>query len=147
LFHDKYKADILFTSPVSGKVHTINRGERRRILEVVIESDGKNEFLEFSKGNPESMSKDEIIKNILASGVWPFIRQRPYGIVANPVDIPKSIYISGFDSAPLAPDYDYILQNQIEIFQKGINVLAKFSNPNIYSRNRIVLSLEHMQTK
>ncbi len=132
LFHDKYKADILFTSPVSGKIHTINRGERRRILEVVIESDGKNEFLEFSKGSPESMSKEEIIKNILVSGVWPFIRQRPYGIVANPVDIPKSIYISGFDSAPLAPDYDFILQNQIEIFQKGLNILAKLTDGKVH---------------
>ncbi len=132
LFHDKYKADIFFTSPVSGTIQSINRGERRRILEVVVEPDGKNNYLEFSKGNPTDMPKDEIIKNILISGAWPFIRQRPYGIVANPVDSPKAIYISGFDSAPLAPDYDFILQNQIEAFQKGVNVLAKLTEGGVH---------------
>ena len=132
LFHDKYKADIFYTSPVSGKIQSINRGERRRILEVVVESDGANEYVEFSKGNHSSLSKDEIIKNMLVSGVWPLIRQRPYGIVANPADNPKAIYISGFDSAPLAPDYDFILQNQIDAFQKGINILTKLTEGKVH---------------
>jgi Na+-transporting NADH:ubiquinone oxidoreductase subunit A len=132
LFHDKYKPEVLFTSPVSGKVSAINRGERRRILEVVVEPDGKQEKITFKSGNPESMSKEDITENLKKSGCWPFIRQRPYGIIANPMDTPMSVYVSGFDSAPLAPDYDYVLQNQIEDFQTGIDVLGKLTSGKVH---------------
>ncbi len=132
LFHDKYNVDILYTSPVSGKVKAINRGERRRILEIVVEIDNNNIFEEFKKGEPSKMSKDEIISNILKSGAWPFVRQRPYGIVANPNDLPISIHISGFDSAPLAPDMDFILQNQVEDFQAGVNALRKLTEGKVH---------------
>lgn len=132
LFHNKYKENVLFTSPVSGIVSAINRGERRRILEVVVESDKKQVFESFSSGDTSSMSRQQIKDNLLKSGLWPFIRQRPYGIVANPADTPKSIHISGFDSAPLAPDMDFILQNQISEFQKGIDVLAKLTDGKVF---------------
>ncbi|MCF8370778.1 MAG: Na(+)-translocating NADH-quinone reductase subunit A [Bacteroidales bacterium] len=132
LFHDKYKENVLFTSPVSGKVSAINRGERRRILEIVVEADGKQEFEAFTHGDAGTMSREQIKDNLLKSGLWPFIRQRPYGIVANPADVPKSIHISGFDSAPLAPDMDFILQNQMSEFQKGIDALAKLTDGKVH---------------
>lgn len=132
LFHDKYNEDTFFTSPVSGKIHSINRGERRRILEVVIEPDGKQEYEDFGAADPLSLSSEQIKEKLLKSGIWPFIRQRPYGIIANPTDSPKSIYISGFDSAPLGPDMDFILQNKLAEFQKGIDALAKLTDGKIY---------------
>ncbi len=133
LFHDKYKADILFTSPVSGKVSAINRGERRRLLEIVIEPDGKQEFIDFGGGDDiNNLSAAQVKEKLLKSGVWPFIRQRPYGVIANPDDTPKSIHISGFDTAPLAPDMDFILQNQINEFQKGIDCLTRLTEGKIF---------------
>ncbi len=132
LFHDKYLPEVFFTSPVSGKVTAINRGERRRILEVVVEPDGKQEVVSFKSGNPGSLSKEDITENLLVSGCWPFIKQRPYGIMANPKDTPMSIYVSGFDTAPLAPDYDFILQNQLEDFQTGIDALSKLTDGKVY---------------
>ncbi len=127
LFFDKYRPEILFTSPVSGKVAEVNRGERRKILEVIIDADGKQEFEAFKKADPESLQPEEIKENILKSGLWPSIMQRPYAIIANPADSPKAIYVSCFDSAPLAPDYEFILKDSFKDFQTGINALKKLA--------------------
>ena len=132
LFYDKNKPDILFTSPVSGKVVAVNRGERRRILEVVIESDKKNEAVTFQKGDPKTMNRETIVNNLLKSGVWPFIRQRPFHIIADPDDDPRAIFISGFDSAPLAPDLDFILNGEEASFQTGIDVLSQLTSGKIH---------------
>ena len=131
LFYDKYKPEILFSSPVSGTVLEINRGERRRILEVIIKTNDKTEYETFKKANPNDLQKDEIKENILKSGLWPTIRQRPYAIIASPKDTPKSIFISGFDSAPLAPDYEFILKDQLNDFQTGVDSLKKLTDGKI----------------
>lgn len=131
LFYDKYHPEILFTSPVGGKVISVNRGERRKILEVVIETDEKSGSVEFKKADPNSLSADEIKELLLKSGMWPFIKKRPYGIIASPDEAPKSIYISTFDTAPLAPDYGFILKGQLNSFQTGINALAKLTTGKV----------------
>ena len=65
---------------------------------------------------------------MLEAGVWPFIRQRPYSVVANPLDVPKAIFISAFNSAPLAPDNDFIVHGHGELFQLGLDAIAKLTN-------------------
>ncbi|HBG87198.1 MAG TPA: NADH:ubiquinone reductase (Na(+)-transporting) subunit A [Marinilabiliaceae bacterium] len=127
LFHDKYHPEIKFVSPVSGTVKTINRGERRRILEVVVENDNKDESLDFGKSDPATMDRDAIVGKLLEGGAWPYLRQRPYDILANPSDTPKAIFVSGFDSSPLAPDYDFVLTGQEEAFKVGVEVLKKLA--------------------
>lgn len=132
LFFDKKNEKVKYTSPVSGVVLDIVRGERRRILEVVIESKG-DEYINFGKGDPEKLDAEAIKNKLLESGLWPAVRQRPYHIVANPEDTPKSIFISGFDSAPLAPDYDYIIELlSKEYYHTGINILRKLTEGNVY---------------
>ncbi|OQX99244.1 MAG: NADH:ubiquinone reductase (Na(+)-transporting) subunit A [Bacteroidetes bacterium 4572_117] len=125
LFYDKYRPEILFTSPVSGTVLEVNRGERRRVMEIIIKADEKIEYKSFKKANPNDLQKEEIKENVLKSGLWPTVRQRPYAVIANPADTPKAIYISGFDSAPLAPDYEFILKEQLADFQTGVDALKK----------------------
>ena len=125
LFHDKNNENIVFTSPVSGKVKAIVRGEKRAILEVIVESDGKNDAIDFS-------DIDNPIDRMLRSGVWPMLRQRPYATIANPNDRPKHIFVSTFDTAPLAPDNDYIIENHIDAFNAGVNVLSKLTDGNVY---------------
>lgn len=120
LFFDKNNTQILFTSPVSGTVTDIVRGERRKILEILVNSDKDIEYKSFKQSDPRTLERDEIVATMLESGVWPFIRQRPYSIIANPGDTPKAIFISGFDSAPLAPDYDFIIKGDYNLFQTGI---------------------------
>ncbi len=131
LFHDKIRPEIIFTSPVSGKVVAVERGDRRKILEVVIEKEGDNS-IDFGKADPARLSKERIKEYLLTSGVWPSIRQRPYHIVAKPHDFPKSIFITGFDTSPLAPDYDFILENShISFFRTGIAALSKITEGRI----------------
>jgi len=131
LFYDKYHPEILFTAPYGGKIVSINRGERRRILEVVIQTDEKAGSVEFKKADPNSLSGDEIKDLILKSGLWPFIKKRPYGVIASPSEKPISIYISTFDTAPLAPDYGFVLKGQMNTFQTGVNALAKLTEGKV----------------
>ncbi|MBT5530761.1 MAG: Na(+)-translocating NADH-quinone reductase subunit A [Cytophagia bacterium] len=137
LFFDKDNDRVIFTSPVSGTVTEIVRGENRVILEVKITADGKNEFENFKQADPKDLSRDEIIENLLKSGVWPMIRQRPFARIANPSDKPKAIYISAFDSSPLAADNNFIVEGQSEVFQKGIDVLKKLTDGKIHLNTHV----------
>jgi Na+-transporting NADH:ubiquinone oxidoreductase subunit A len=128
LFYDKYRPELKFVSPVSGEVAAINRGERRRILEVVIRQDGQNEHENFGFSDPSSVTREQVVEKMLLAGVWPLIRQRPYNVIANPQQKPKAIFISAFDSSPLAPDYDFALTGQERYLQAGVDILAKLSN-------------------
>lgn len=132
LFFDKYRERIKFTSPVSGKVKELRRGEKRVLLEVIIESDGQNEAVDFGKADPNKLSREEIIEKLLESGIWPMIRQRPYSIIAEPSLSPKAIFISSFDTAPLAPDYDLVIHGNGEAFQAGIDALAKLTAGKVH---------------
>jgi Na+-transporting NADH:ubiquinone oxidoreductase subunit A len=132
LFIDKYYPEVFYVSPVSGTVSLINRGERRRILEVIVDTDTSKGVMEFGKADPLSLSEPQIRQLLLKSGMWPFIKRRPYGIVARPDEKPRDIFISGFDSSPLAPDYEYILKGQEKQFQTGINALSKLTSGKIF---------------
>ncbi|HAF28174.1 MAG TPA: NADH:ubiquinone reductase (Na(+)-transporting) subunit A [Bacteroidales bacterium] len=132
LFYDKFQPEVQFTSPVSGEVTEINRGERRAILEVVVRADATIEYEEFNVGDPKNLSKEKIVEVLQKSGLWPTLRQRPYSTIANPKDSPKAIFISAFDSAPLAPDMDYIVKDCVTCFQKGIDVLSKLTEGIIH---------------
>ncbi len=125
LFFDKHQPNVKFVSPVSGEFVSLNRGERRRILETVVKSDGKNESIDFGVQSISKLSREAVVNRLLESGAWPYLRQRPYGIIARTTDTPKAIFISGFDTAPLAPDYDFILEGQQNDFQSGIDILKK----------------------
>ena len=98
LIYDKMAPDVLYCSPVSGEVAEIRRGEKRKLLELRILADKENEFEDFgklSKSDLKSLDAQKAKETMLKSGVWPNIIQRPYGIVANPEDSPKAIFISG----------------------------------------------------
>ncbi|MBK5194276.1 MAG: Na(+)-translocating NADH-quinone reductase subunit A [Flavobacteriaceae bacterium] len=131
IFFDKYNPEVFYTAPTSGQVLEINRGERRKVLEIIIKADGKNESVPFTKADPKNLSAEEIKEQLLKSGLWPFIKQRPYGTTAKPSQIPKHIFISGFDSAPLAPDYEFLFKGQIAELQTGVNALSKLTTGKI----------------
>ncbi|MCG8697839.1 MAG: Na(+)-translocating NADH-quinone reductase subunit A [Bacteroidales bacterium] len=128
LFFDKNRPNIKITSPTSGKVIDIVRGERRKILEIIIESDNKEEYNYYKPSDPEAISRQDIIDRMLESGVWATMKQRPFNIIANPNDIPKAIVISAFDTAPLAPDYDFIMQDNYDHFRVGLLALQKLTD-------------------
>ncbi len=132
LFFDKYRDNIFFSSPVSGKVTEIKRGAKRKILEIVVASDGKYESVDFGKHDIQSLTREQIQKVMLDSGIWPVLRQRPYSIIADPKTEPKSIFIPAFDSSPLAPDFDLIVHGRGEEFQAGLDILSKLTSGKIF---------------
>ena len=135
VFFDRNVEDIPYTSPVSGEIVEIKRGKKRKVLEVKILADKQVEFEKFkSHSNSEiaGISKDDALEQLKNSGGWTHIIQRPYGVIANPADSPKAIFISAFDSSPLAPDFSYVLQGQEQYFQTGIDILKKFTSGTIH---------------
>ncbi len=131
LFNREQEA-VKFCAPVSGEVVEIVRGEKRKLLEVRILADKETKYHDFGTANPESLSGDDVKKRLLESGCWPFIKQRPYNIVANPERTPKHIYISCFDSAPLACENDFTVHGFEKEFQTGVNALAKLTEGKVH---------------
>lgn len=136
IFFDKYQEEIKFVSPVSGEITEVVRGDKRKILEVRIKPDGTNAAEEFGIINPDSMDEASIKKTLLANGLWSFIKMRPLDVIARPNDKPKAIFVSGFDSAPLAPDYDFVLHGETEAFQAGITALSKLTSGKVHLTTR-----------
>lgn len=150
LFHDKYNPEVYFTAPAGGKVTMVKRGERRRILEVVIETVKAPDEAEFIIADPNTLSGDEIREQLLKSGLWPFIKRRPYGITAYPDDKPEAIFVSTFDTSPLAPDYDFVLRGQMQAFQTGIDALARLTEGHVYlgvKKNSIFSEVKNVQIR
>ena len=132
LFFNKYNDRVLFTSPVSGTVSAINRGEKRRVLNVTVTPDANQSYVEFAQLEPGKASREEIVERLLQSGLWPMLIQRPYGIIADPNATPKAVFVSAFDSAPLAPDYDFVLANEMHDLQTGIDVLRRLTPGSVH---------------
>jgi Na+-transporting NADH:ubiquinone oxidoreductase subunit A len=131
LFYDKNNEKVKFVSPVSGKITEIQRGERRRIVSIEILADNKIEYKNL--GNLDSKAdKNKIIDYLLNAGLWPFIKQRPYDVIADHKISPKSIFISGFSSAPLSADLDFISKGYEDKIQTAINFLSKLTEGEIH---------------
>ena len=120
LFVDKLHPEVKFVSPVSGTVSLVERGDRRKLLSIRVQADGKQEARQFD-------TKGDVKALMLESGLFAFLRQRPYDVVANPEDKPKAIFVSAFNSMPLSQDFEYVLCGQEAEFQAGISALAKLA--------------------
>ena len=127
LFFDKENPELQFVSPVSGTVVAVNRGERRRVLSVVVESDGKFESVEYKAKDVLSLSADEVKADLLKAGLFGFFRQRPYDVIAVPGDTPRAIYVSAFDSKPLAVNFEIALKGNEDDFQTGLDALSRIA--------------------
>ncbi len=132
LFHSKSDERILFPSPVSGKVTEVIRGARRKVLAVKIAADTKQTYADFGKKDAAKLSGDEVKNHLFASGCWPFIKQRPYDVVANPNQAPKAIFVSGYASAPLAADLDYTLSGKEAELQTAVTAIAKLTAGKVH---------------
>lgn len=129
LYHDKNFPEIKISSPVSGVVSKIIRGERRKIEAIVISADKNNAYITHNITNLDS---DSIKSVLLSSGLWAFMHQRPYDIVPDPAIIPRDIFITAFDSAPLAPHFELLLKGKEKYLEKGIDMLSKLTSGKVY---------------
>lgn len=132
VFYDKSNESIQFVSPVSGEIVEIPRGEKRKILAIKIQADKEQVYKEYGKLNVETAKAEDIKKRLLESGCWPFIKQRPYDVIANPSKSPKAIFISGYASAPLAADLDFTLQGKEAELQAAVTALGKLTDGQVH---------------
>lgn len=132
LFYNKNKEEMHFVSPVSGELVEIVRGARRRILSLKILADKTQDYV-INKAPELDMADGAAIKNyLLQCGGWPFIKQRPYDVIANPDDTPKAIFISAYTTAPLAADADYVLKGKEQELQTAVTALSKLTPGKIH---------------
>jgi Na+-transporting NADH:ubiquinone oxidoreductase subunit A len=132
IFFSKKIEEVLISSPVSGEIIEITRGAKRKILDIKIAADATDSYKDFGIKNPNELSSEEVKTHLLASGCWPFIKQRPYDVVANPADQPKAIFISAVFSAPLATDDSFALAVEQKEFQTGIDALKKLTTGKVH---------------
>ncbi len=132
LFYEKNHPEMFFASPVSGVVTAVERGEKRRILQIIIKADGTNQYEDFGAKQVASLSGVEVKKTILDAGIWFLIKQRPYDVVAVPDKKPRDIFVTGFDTAPLAPSTDFLLKEKEADLQTGLDALAKLTAGKVY---------------
>jgi len=132
LFYSKSDERILFSSPVSGKVVEVVRGARRKVLAMKIAADSTQEYKDFGTKDAAKMSAEEVKSHLFASGCWPFVKQRPYDVVANPNQAPKAIFVSAYASAPLAADLDFTLAGKEAELQAAITAVSKLTDGKVH---------------
>jgi Na+-transporting NADH:ubiquinone oxidoreductase subunit A len=132
ILFDKAMDQVKYVAPVSGEIVEVKRGEKRKLLEIKILADKETTFEDLGKIDLGKVDRESLKAKLAESGVWPNLIQRPFGIVANPADTPKAIFISAFDSSPLAPDYGFTLQGEDQYFQAGLDALAKLTDGKVH---------------
>ena len=127
LFIDKNHPEVKFVSPVSGVVTSVERGARRKVMNIVVEAAAEQDYEEFGKQDVARINADRVKELLLQSGMFAFIKQRPYDVIADPAVAPRAIFVSAFDSNPLAPEFEFALKGEEANFQTGLDALAKIA--------------------
>jgi len=128
LFYSKSQEELKFVSPASGTLTEIERGAKRVITKITIEADLQDTYKDFGRIDLDTISREDLKKHLMNSGCWPFIKQRPYHLIANPDIAPKAIFISGFNTAPLAADLNFTLQGKEKQIQVAVTALSKLTD-------------------
>jgi Na+-transporting NADH:ubiquinone oxidoreductase subunit A len=132
IFYDKSNEAIQFVSPVSGEIIDIPRGEKRKILAIKIQADKEQTYQDNGKFNLNTAKAEDVKNHLLASGCWPFIKQRPYDVIAKPGNSPKAIFVSAYASAPLTADLDFVLQGKEAELQAAVTALGKLTEGEVH---------------
>ena len=125
LFVNKKQTDVKFASPVSGVVQAVVRGDRRKVLRVVVEADKNQQYVDFGQKQVASLDGDAVVKALLEAGLFGYINQLPYAVSTTPDQKPRAVFVSALRDMPLAGDFEYELQGNEEDFQTGLTALSK----------------------
>ncbi len=132
LFYDKTQERIKFVAPVSGEVIDVKRGMKRSIAEIVILADREQVSRTYDLPDLATANRSQLVDFLVESGAWPIFRQRPFNVIADPEVTPRDIFVSTFDTAPLAPDLSFTVEARMAEFQAGIDVLNKLTDGIVY---------------
>jgi Na+-transporting NADH:ubiquinone oxidoreductase subunit A len=134
LFEDKKTEGVRFTSPASGTVKEVNRGEKRVFQSIVIEvsGDDKVEFAKYSPSDLANLSREQVVSNLVESGAWTAFRTRPYSKVPALDAIPNSIFVTAIDTNPLAADPEVVIGAESEAFNQGLGIIEKLTEGKVF---------------
>ena len=132
IYFSKKNPSVKIVSPVSGIIQNIERGPKRKIEKIVIESSDIQDSIKHSVSDWGKKNREDLKLLLAESGNWPFIHQRPYGTMANPIDTPKAIFVSTVKTDPLHVDFQFILKDQKNDFQLGIDLLNKLVDQPVF---------------
>ena len=127
LFVNKKQTDVKFASPVSGVVQAVVRGDRRKVLRVVVEADKDQQFVDFGQKQVASLDGDAVVKALLEAGLFGYINQLPYAVSTTPDQKPRAIFVSALRDMPLAGNFEFELQGNENDFQTGLTALSKIA--------------------
>ena len=125
LYHDKNNEDIKVVAPVCGSIKEVRRGVRRHIDAIIISPDSDSSVVKHNTGG-------DPMQVLMASGLWAMLRQRPYDVVPPAAVRPRDVFVTAFDSAPLAPDLNVVLGDKRQYIGRGIEVLKSLTDGNVY---------------
>ncbi|MCG8383319.1 MAG: Na(+)-translocating NADH-quinone reductase subunit A [Gammaproteobacteria bacterium] len=134
LFTDKRNPSVKYTSPGTGIVKVINRGERRALQSVVIELNGDEQttFHQYDRAALASLSQQQVVDNLLDSGLWTSLRTRPYSKIASLEQTPSSIFVTAMSSEPLSAEAGIIIQEQKQAFLDGLTVMSQLTDQPVH---------------
>ena len=134
LFEDKRRPGLRFTSPGPGRVVGVHRGEKRRLLSVIVELDDRvgEETFDVGGRRPEDLSPGQVRDALVQSGLWTGLRQRPYSKVPLPGTQPHSIFVNAMDTNPLSADPAVALGGREKAFRAGLAALGRLGAGDIY---------------
>lgn len=134
LFTDKKNTDVRYTSPASGVVAAIHRGEKRIFQSLVIDTDGdgKETFSQYAPSKLEELTRKQVEENLVQSGLWTALRTRPYSKVPAPGTVPTALFVTAMDTHPLAANPEAIIAEQVEAFSQGLKILSKLTEGQLF---------------
>jgi len=134
LFEDKKNPGVKFTAHAAGVVKEINRGEKRVLQSVVIEIDGDEQetFTSYSANELSSIKREDVVSNLVNSGLWTALRTRPFSKVPAVDSAPIAIFVSALDTNPLAANPEVIINEQSEAFQNGLTILSRLTDGEVF---------------
>ncbi|MCO7246846.1 Na(+)-translocating NADH-quinone reductase subunit A [Halomonas sp. Mc5H-6] len=135
LFTDKKIDGVRFTAPASGEVVAINRGEKRRLLSVVIKVDEQEEAVSFASHERASLGqldRQVVVDQLVESGLWTALRTRPFSRTPAIDSTPTDIFVTAVDTHPLSADPALIINENTQAFEDGLKVLTRLTEGNVF---------------
>ncbi|MEM7433597.1 MAG: Na(+)-translocating NADH-quinone reductase subunit A [Myxococcota bacterium] len=138
LLCDRFRPEIVFTAPGAGEVVAVHRGSRRSLQTVVVRLEGKSErtFASYDRGGLMQIDREAVRRQMLASGLWPSLRTRPFSTIPDPMSVPHSIFVTAIDTNPLAADPEVVIRERSDAFSDGVSVMTRLTDGPVYVCHR-----------
>jgi len=134
LFEDKKISGVKYTSPASGTVIEINRGEKRVFQSIVVEVSGSDsiEFPKYDASDLAGLQREQVVSGLVDSGLWTAFRTRPYSKVPALDATPNSIFVTAMDTNPLAANPEIVIQQDEKSFNEGLTIISKLTEGRVF---------------